>query len=150
MLSYELSWRATGSDKLKSYKISNIEHDTNKGWSTEQPRRSPLSIKEISRMLTANEFKTWCAPIESVYPPLICVYGFVDGVKLRLQCSGDVLVRRIFYNGWEHDLYVGNLLKFFPMGTITACGLNEPSSMHDSKFPESNGLYERLEMLYGN
>ena len=52
---------------------------------------------------------------------------------LRLQAADDVGIQEMFYNGWTNDNYLTNLFVFCPDGTILACVLNCPGSMHDSE-----------------
>jgi hypothetical protein len=72
----------------------------------------------------------------------------VDGLKLYLQQSGSWVIQHIFYNGWKHDHYVGNVLVFVPDGTIAARALNAPGSLHESQISEWGGIYQKLQAAY--
>ena len=54
----------------------------------------------------------------------------------------------MFYNGWTHDHYVGNVFVFAPSGVIIACALNAPGSMHDSVIADWGVIYPKLETVY--
>lgn len=51
----------------------------------------------------------------------------------------------MFYNGRIHDHYVGNGFVFAPNGTVIACAVNVPGSMHDLQIAEWRGVYRKLE-----
>jgi hypothetical protein len=86
--------------------------------------------------------------IRRKYPLLEDVWCTMDGLKLCLQQSGDVVLQNMFYNGWTHDHYVSSVLVFCPDGTIPMCCLNAPGCMHDSAIAESGRLYHKLENIY--
>lgn len=50
----------------------------------------------------------------------------------------------MFYNGWQHDHYVVQVLAFTPDGVIIACAIQAPGSMHDSTIADWGGVYEKL------
>eukprot|EP00957_Ditylum_brightwellii_P097006 7387020-Ditylum_brightwellii.AAC.1 len=60
------------------------------------------------------------------------VYCTMDGLKLRLQMSGDHDQQEWFYNGWQHDHFVTNIFAFSPDGKIIATVINVPGSIHNS------------------
>jgi hypothetical protein len=72
----------------------------------------------------------------------------VDGLKLRLQKSGDHKIQNIFFNGWTHDHYVSNLFLFSPDGKIRACYINAPGTMHDSTMASWSGIYDKIDALF--
>ena len=90
----------------------------------------------------------WKGTIASKYPDLNNVYLAVDGLKLRLQKPDDDSVQNYFYNGWISDHYVSNLFAFAPDGTIPACVLDAPGSLHDSTVADFGGLYTLLTDVY--
>lgn len=51
----------------------------------------------------------------------------------------------MFYNGWTHDRYVGNVFSFAPNGGLIVCAVNEPGAMQDSIIAEWGGIYEKVE-----
>ena len=53
----------------------------------------------------------------------------------------------MFYNGWTHDHYFGNLFVLAPNGTIIACALNALGSMHESVIAAWGKDYEKLEQV---
>lgn len=87
--------------------------------------------------------------ITNRHPRLQNVYCVADGVKLRLQQSGNAVIQNAFYNGWTHDHYVGNVLVFAPSGRIIACALNAPGCLHDSTIASYGDIYRKLREAYG-
>ena len=75
------------------------------------------------------------------------VYAVTDGLKLTLQ-SGDCVIQEMFYNGWKHDNYVGNIFVFAPSGVVIYCIINAPGNMHDFCIAEWGGIYEKLEEVF--
>ena len=71
--------------------------------------------------------------ISDKYPALKHVSYVADGLKILIQRAGDFRKQNKFYNGWKSDHYITNLFLFGPDGTINACVLNCPGSMHDSE-----------------
>lgn len=99
-------------------------------------------------MPTDQEVDEFVAAISEKYPALTNCWGAVDGLKLRLERSGDPTVQNIFFNGWTHDHYVSNLFLFSPDGKIRACYINAPGTMHDSTMASWSGIYEKVDSLY--
>lgn len=92
------------------------------------------------RYPTDREMEEYKAAVVLRHPALTNVYCFVDGLKLRLQQAGDVIIQNYYYNGWTHDHYVSNVLVFLPSGKIWASVINAPGLWHDSYIPELGGL----------
>ena len=90
----------------------------------------------------------WKGAIAAKYPDLNNVYLAVDGLKLRLQKPGDDRVQNYFYNGWTSNHYISNLFAFAPDGTIPACVLDAPGSLHDSIMANFGDLYTLLTEIY--
>lgn len=86
--------------------------------------------------------------ISERHPALSNVWCTMDGLKLRLQRSGNNKIQNMFYNGWTHDHYVSCVFVFAPDGTIPICCYNVPGSIHDSKIAEWGNIYEKLERMY--
>ena len=58
------------------------------------------------------------------------------------------LTKRIFFNGWKHDHYVGAVIVFCPDGTIPIVCFNVPGSVHDSLIADWGSVYEKLEGVW--
>lgn len=97
-------------------------------------------LDAMVRMPTALETVEYKRAFYNKYSMLKDVYAVADGLKLYLEQSGDTVIQNIFYNGWKHDHYVGNVLVFAPSGLIIACAMNAPGSMHDSSVAEWGGV----------
>jgi len=100
------------------------------------------------RMPTDAEIQSYNAAISAKYSLLPDVYAVADGLKLYLQQSSNAMIQNIFYNGWTHDHYVGNVFVFAPSGVVIACSFNAPGSMHDSAIAEWGSIYQKLEDVY--
>ena len=94
------------------------------------------------------KIEMWKEAIAAKYPDLDGVYLAVDGLKLLLQQPGDDRIQNYFYNGWTNDHYVSNLFAFAPDGTIPACVLDAPGSLHDSTVADYGGLYTLLTSIF--
>ena len=99
-------------------------------------------------MPSADEIYHFKRAIANRHPLLVDVFCVADGLKLRLQQSGDLLIQRAFYNGWTHDHYVGNVLVFAPNGRVIACSLNAPGCLHDSIIADYGDIYTKLAKAY--
>lgn len=78
------------------------------------------------RMPSDEEIKGFKHSFATKFSMLSDVYAVADGLKLYLQKSGDAVIQNMFYNGWTHDHYVGNVFVFAPNGCIIACAVNAP------------------------
>lgn len=67
-------------------------------------------------MPSVEEIGTLKEAILERHPLLTDVFCVADGLKLRLQQSGDRPIQAAYYNGWTHDHYVSNVLVFAPNG----------------------------------
>lgn len=99
-------------------------------------------------MPSGHEIEQYKAAFSQKYTTLVDVYAVADGLKLYLEQSSDFVIQNMFYNGWTHDHYVSNVFVFAPAGTIIACAINAPGSMHDSQIAEWGGVYEKLEQCF--
>ena len=97
------------------------------------------------RMPCHAEVLAYCDAIKTKYAHLNNVYSMIDGLKLRLEQSGNDTMQSMFYNGWQHDHYVSCIYVFAPDGTIIAAALNAPGSVHDSQIADWGGVYTKLE-----
>lgn len=61
------------------------------------------------------------------------VIGFLDGLALRVQCSSDPVVQNMYYNGYQGDTTVNNVILFGADGKIKMASINRPGSFHDSQ-----------------
>ncbi|CDF36841.1 unnamed protein product [Chondrus crispus] len=100
------------------------------------------------RMPSDDEVNVFKHSFASKYSMLSDVYAVADGLKLYLQQSGDSVIQNMFYNGWTHDHYVGNVFVFAPNGTIKACAVNAPGAMHDSTIADWGNIYKKLQDVY--
>ena len=94
--------------------------------------------------------KSYAASIKEQYSALGAknVAFSIDGLKLNIQKPGHEVRQSVFYNGWTHGHYVGNVFVFAPDGRIVAMVVNAPGSFHDSTILEYGDLYEKLENLF--
>jgi hypothetical protein len=100
------------------------------------------------RLPSAQETAAFKNAINARHSLLKDIWAVADGLKLKLQQSRDVVIQNMFYNGWTHDHYVSNVFVFTPDGTIAACTINAPGSMHDSVVAEEGGIYDKLETMF--
>ena len=101
-------------------------------------------------MPTAQEIRHYKEAISARYSLLHDVYAMADGLKLYLQESGNGVIQNMFYNGWQHDHYVGNVLVFVPSGVVIAAAYNAPGCLHDSVIAEWGNVYQKLEETFEN
>ena len=100
------------------------------------------------KMPSLEEIASFKETIGSRYYMLGDVFCVADGLKLTLEQSRDFVIQNMFYNGWNHDHYVGNVFVFAPSGVIIACALNAAGSMHESFITDWGGIYPKLETAY--
>ena len=105
---------------------------------------------EDARIATGPYLKIemWKEAIAAKYPNFDGVYLAVDGLKLLLQQPGDDRIQNYFYSGWTNDHYDSDLFAFAPDGTIPACVLDAPGSLHDSTVADFGGLYTLLTSIF--
>jgi DDE superfamily endonuclease len=96
-------------------------------------------VDEIDRFMNAINVK---------YPALHNCWGAMDGLKLRVERSGDYRIQNMFFNGWQHDHYISNLFLFSPDGKIRACYINAPGTMHDSQMAKWGNVYSKIDELF--
>jgi hypothetical protein len=77
-------------------------------------------------MPTDDEIREFEEAILAKYPDLPNCWGAMDGLKLRLEKSGDQLMQNNFFNESTHDHYVSNLFLFSPDGKIRGCYIMAP------------------------
>ena len=104
--------------------------------------RSRVEMHSLSELPSLN------SSIHERYSMLEDVYCVADGLKLRLEQAGDYIIQNMFYNGWKHDHYVGNVIVFAPNGLFITCALNAPGAMHDSSIADWGGVYRKLETIF--
>jgi DDE superfamily endonuclease len=76
------------------------------------------------------------------------VYCTMDGLKLFFQSCDELEEQGMYYNGWQHDHFVTNLLMFSACGRIISCVMNVPGSIHDSALALWGGVYDTLQEAY--
>ena len=59
------------------------------------------------------------------------VFGFVDGLNLRIENSSIESEQNVYYNGWLCGVYCSQVLVFDPEGLIIWVEYNCPGSWHD-------------------
>jgi hypothetical protein len=96
------------------------------------------------------EIKEYQEVISSNLPVLDGTWCVVDGLKIKIQKSGDEEIQNAYYNGWLHSHFVGCIFVFAPSGVIVRCTVNAPGSWHDSYITENGGLHETLRNVYSN
>jgi hypothetical protein len=70
------------------------------------------------------------ARIEAVYG-IKGVFGFVDGLNLKMQHPTDPAQQEMYYNGWTHDCYASNVFVYDSFGALIWATVNAPGSWHD-------------------
>jgi hypothetical protein len=90
----------------------------------------------------SSELETYSALIRAQYPMLRNGFGFVDGLHLPVQASGDSETQNVYYNGWVHAHFTSIVFVFSPLGTILYTVVNAPGSFHDAAV--ARGLYQKL------
>lgn len=100
------------------------------------------------RIPSPEKIREYCRAYALRHPDLGDVWCTMDGLKLRLQQSGNCNIQNSFYNGWTSDHYVSGVFCFCPDGTIPIACYNVPGSIHDSKIAEWGKIYDKLEMVY--
>jgi len=60
------------------------------------------------------------------------VFGFVDGLNLKVQEPHDSLLQNSHYNGWLSGTFVSMVAVFDPLGCIRWARYNCPGSWHDA------------------
>jgi hypothetical protein len=88
-----------------------------------------------------NEIDRFVLSINEKYPALYNCWGTMDELKLCVEKAGDYQIQNLFFNGWQHNHYISNLLLFSPDGKIRACYKNTPGTMHDSTMAKRGGVY---------
>jgi hypothetical protein len=94
------------------------------------------------------EIREYQEVISSNFPVLDGTWCVVDGLKTKIQKSGDEEIQNAYYNGWLHSHFVGCISVFAPSRVIVRCTVNAPRSWHDSYISEIGGLYETLRNVY--
>lgn len=91
---------------------------------------TPAQMRDLSLLVERRE------------PNLPHVFGFADGMNVKVSDARDPTTQNAFYNGWLHDSFVSAVLLFLPDGTIGWTKFNCPGSWHDSKI--ASDLYNLL------
>ena len=72
----------------------------------------------------------------------------MDGLKLYLEQSSNIVIQNMFYNGWTHDHYVSSVIVLCPDGTIPMVTYNLSGSFHDSTIADWGSMYTKLQHIY--
>ena len=84
--------------------------------------------------------------VEAREPLLPKVWGFVDGLNLRIENPADDLRQNAMYNGWLGYTACSSLLLWCADGLIRFAALNCPGSWHDSGIANlRKGFYAKCE-----
>ena len=76
------------------------------------------------------------------------VWCTMDGLKIKLEQSGDALIQEQYYNGWTHNHYVSSVICFCPDGAISIVFVNVPGAVHDSQVADYGNIFDKLESVY--
>jgi len=73
------------------------------------------------------------ARLVKIREPLVDnVIGFIDGLRLPVECSSDEIAQSVDYSGYNHDTMCNNVFVFSSSGKIVLASINCPGSWHDS------------------
>jgi hypothetical protein len=97
---------------------------------------------------SAQEVAEFQEVVRTNFPALDGAWCVMDGLKVKIQKSGDEATQNAFYNGRLHDHFVGCVFVFAPTVVIVTCTLNAPGSWHDSYIAASGKLYEKLKSVF--
>jgi hypothetical protein len=86
--------------------------------------------------------------VETNYPALPRVWCVMDGLKIKIEKSGDEATQNVYYNGWLHAHFVGCVNVFVPSGVVVASAVNVPDSWHDSEIATKCKLYDKLQSVF--
>jgi hypothetical protein len=100
------------------------------------------------QMPSLEKIKQYKDIINRRHPVLKDVFCVGDGLKLKIQKSGNATVQSRFYNGWTHGHYITNLFIFAPDGLIIFAVINAPGSIHDSTLAEWGDFYKTMDLIY--
>ncbi|CAD6910178.1 unnamed protein product [Tilletia controversa] len=82
---------------------------------------------------TAAIMADMAAAVRAREPLLEGVFGFVDGLNLRIYQPSNLDEQNAYYNGWLADTYCSQVLVFLANGEIAWASYNNPGSWHDAK-----------------
>lgn len=88
-----------------------------KAWETITLKMLSTDTRANIRLPTLNEFISYREAIERKYSMLSDGYCVTDVLKLHRERSGSSLMQKMFYNGYTHDHYVGNVFVFPQVGS---------------------------------
>ncbi|KAE8237018.1 hypothetical protein A4X13_0g8948 [Tilletia indica] len=91
---------------------------------------------------TAAVMTDMAAAVRAREPLLKGVFGFVDGLNLRIYQPSNLDEQNAYYNGWLADTYCSQVIVFLANGEIAWASYNNPGSWHDAKI--ASGLYTLL------
>jgi hypothetical protein len=88
------------------------------------------------------------ALVENREPTMTNIIGFLDGLHLFCQCNDDTTEQGQYYNGWQSDTCINNILVFAATGRIIFAALNCPGCAHDAH--AASALYPKISLLIEN
>jgi len=83
------------------------------------------TVDRMARLATA---------LQSTYPLVENVFGFVDGVSFFIEHPGNPDLQNAFYNGWNSDCTVSNVIAYSVDGCIMWARINCPGALVSSGF----------------
>lgn len=87
------------------------------------------------------EMHTFADMIHDKHPDIpYGIFGFIDGLVLPCLNHPDPLIQNAYYNGYQGQPTISNVLVFQPDGAICYASINFPGSYHDSRV--ARGVYE--------
>jgi hypothetical protein len=93
-----------------------------------------------------NDMEDYAKAIEEVRGPCpfpsTRVWGFIDGLRLRMLEPMFSEIQSLYYNGWMKTVNCTNVFIFLPTGKISFAEINNPGREHD--FTVSRGAFEKL------
>ena len=63
------------------------------------------------------------------YPSMLGMFGFLDGLKLKIHPPSDPEMENAYYNGWTSDHYISNVFLFTPDGCVSYAVMNCPGKV---------------------
>lgn len=108
-----------------------------------------LMVETACEWPTPQEMLAYALAIEEVRGacpyPSVRVWGWLDGLRLRMLNPDDPEVQRLWYNGWVGYANAVNVLLGLPTGKFAFACLNHPGSKHD--YTVARAIFEKLASL---
>ncbi len=97
---------------------------------------------------SAEEIESFKEAFAARHPLLTNCWVTMDGFKLFLQQSGNLIIQECYYNSWTHNHYVTFVFCFCPDRTIPIAFFNVPGSVHDTQVVGYGNIYGKLEDIF--